>query len=159
MKWYVLSVLTDKELEVASQLNKMGIKNLVPLQEKILRKNDDWKKETVVMFRGYVFITVNYNWILYYRIVKQIKSVIRILGGGKEPIALSNEEIKRIEILNKFQDVSKATFINGKFRAVSGVLKEFNNSIINIKRRQKKAKLGVGIGNKTIYINVSFEEV
>ena len=158
-KWYVLSVLTDKELEVSNRLNKMCVKNLVPVQEKLLRKNGEWKKEKVVIFKGYVFIKVNYSWGLYYSVTKQIKSVINILGGGKEPIALSNEEIKRIEILNKFQDVSKVTFKNGKFKVISGVLKEFDNSIITVKRRQKRAKLGVEIGSKIIFINASFEEV
>ena len=157
-KWYVLQVSTGKETEVRNLLERQGYKVLVPLTQKLIRRKGSWHKSLDIVFTGYVFIKLNYSWIDYYNICK-CRSVIKILGGGYAPVPLSDNEIMNVRKLDMLRFISKAKFdSNGNMIPLSGILSEFKDCLISIKRRQKRAVIELEIAGEKARITVPFEE-
>ncbi len=157
-KWYVLQVSTGKETEVRNLLERQGYKVLVPLTQKLIRRKGSWHKSLDIVFTGYVFIKLNYSWIDYYNICK-CRSVIKILGGGYSPVPLSDNEIMNVRRLDMLRFVSKVKFdADGNIIPLSGILSEFKDCLISVKRRQKRAVIELEIAGEKARITVPFEE-
>ena len=157
-KWYVLQVSTGKETEVRNLLERQGYKVLVPLTQKLIRRKGSWHKSLDIVFTGYVFIKLNYSWIDYYNICK-CRSVIKILGGGYSPVPLSDNEIMNVRRLDMLRFISNVKFdSNGNMIPLSGILSEFKDCLISIKRRQKRAVIELEIAGEKARITVPFEE-
>lgn len=157
-KWYVLQVTTDKEIEIKNRLEKQGYKVLVPLVEKIIRQKGKWKRQINVIFRGYIFVKLDYKWSDYYNLCK-CPGVIRLLGGGKNPIPLTDEEIMTVRRIDMLRSASLVEFDNeGKLIPLNGILKEFKDSLISCNRRQRRAVIELTIAKKKTQVTVSFTE-
>ncbi len=157
-KWYVLQVTTGKEITVKNALERKGYEILVPLIEKQVRKKGAWHTSLEVMFGGYVFIRLQYRWADYYRICK-IPNVIKILGGGQNPVPLTSEEIKTIHTIDKLCSISVVTFDDkGNLIPLNGILAMFKDRLIHFKRRQKRAVIEVEIAKTKTRITVPFTE-
>lgn len=157
-KWYVLQVTTDKEIEIKNRLEKQGYKVLVPLVEKIIRQKGKWKRQINVIFRGYIFVKLDYKWSDYYSLCK-CPGVIRLLGGGKNPIPLTDEEIMTVRRIDMLRSASLVEFDNeGKLIPLNGILKEFKDQLISYKRRQRKAVIELTIAKNKTPVTVSFIE-
>lgn len=157
-KWYVLQVTTDKEIEIKNRLEKQGYKVLVPLVEKIIRQKGKWKRQINVIFRGYIFVKLDYKWSDYYSLCK-CPGVIRLLGGGRNPIPLTDEEIMTVRRIDMLRSASLVEFDNeGKLIPLNGILKEFKDSLISCNRRQRRAVIELTIAKKKTQVTVSFTE-
>lgn len=157
-KWYVLQVTTDREIEIKNRLEKQGYKVLVPLVEKIIRQKGKWKRQINVIFRGYIFVKLDYKWSDYYNLCK-CPGVIRLLGGGKNPIPLTDEEIMTVRRIDMLRSASLVEFDDdGSLVALNGILKEFKDSLISCNRRQRRAVIELTIAKKKTQVTVSFTE-
>lgn len=157
-KWYVLQVTTDKGIEIKNRLEKQGYKVLVPLVEKIIRQKGKWKRQINVIFRGYIFVKLDYKWSDYYNLCK-CPGVIRLLGGGKNPIPLTDEEIMTVRRIDMLRSASLVEFDDdGSLVALNGILKEFKDSLISCNRRQRRAVIELTIAKKKTQVTVSFTE-
>ncbi len=157
-KWYVLQVTTDREIEIKNRLEKQGYKVLVPLVEKIIRQKGKWKRQIDIIFRGYIFVKLDYKWSDYYSLCK-CPGVIRLLGGGRNPIPLTDEEIMTVRRIDMLRSASLVEFDNeGKLIPLNGILKEFKDSLISCNRRQRRAVIELTIAKKKTQVTVSFTE-
>lgn len=158
-RWYVLQVRTGKEIAVKNKLEQKGYKVLVPLTERLLRKKSSWHKRVDIIFTGYVFIKMAYNWSDYHRICT-IPDVIRLLGGvGNPPIPLTDEEIMAVRKIDMLRSISTVKFDkDGSMIPLNGILKEFKDSIISYKRRQRRAVIEMSIAKTRTTFTVSFIE-
>ena len=157
-KWYVLQVTTDKEIEIKNRLEKQGYKVLVPLVEKIIRQKGKWKRQINVIFRGYIFVKLDYKWSDYYNLCK-CPGVIRLLGGGKNPIPLTDEEIMTVRRIDMLRSASLVEFDNeGKLIPINGILLEFKEHLISYKRRQRRAVIELTIAKNKTPVTVLFIE-
>ena len=157
-KWYVLQVTTDREIEIKNRIEKQGYKVLVPLVEKIIRQKGKWKRQINVIFRGYIFVKLDYKWSDYYNLCK-CPGVIRLLGGGKNPIPLTDEEIMTVRRIDMLRSASLVEFDDdGSLVALNGILKEFKDSLISCNRRQRRAVIELTIAKKKTQVTVSFTE-
>lgn len=95
MKWYVLYVESGRETDVQKKLSEQGFEAVVPIENRMIRHGGRWISRPYVVFPGYVFIRIAYNWMIYYTIA-QIPGVIKLLGGGKDPEALTEQEAELI---------------------------------------------------------------
>lgn len=157
-RWYVLQVSTGKEIEVKNRLEQQGYKVLVPLLEKVIRRKGSWHNQLDVIFTGYIFIKLDYKWSDYYCICK-LPYVIRLLGGGKSPTPLTDDEIMTVRKLDMLRSVSLVKFEDGKLIPLKGLLLEFKDSLINYKRRQRRAVIKLEIAKTKTLVTVSFTEV
>lgn len=157
-KWYVLQVTTDREIEIKNRIEKQGYKVLVPLVEKIIRQRGKWKRQIDIIFRGYIFVKLDYKWSDYYSLCK-CPGVIRLLGGGKNPIPLTDEEIMTVRRIDMLRSASLVEFDNeGKLIPLNGILKEFKDQLISYKRRQRRAVIELTIAKNKTPVTVSFIE-
>lgn len=157
-KWYVLQVTTDREIEIKNRIEKQGYKVLVPLVEKIIRQKGKWKRQIDIIFRGYIFVKLDYKWSDYYSLCK-CPGVIRLLGGGKNPIPLTDEEIMTVRRIDMLRSASLVEFDNdGKLIPLNGILKEFKDQLISYKRRQRRAVIELTIAKNKTPVTVSFIE-
>ena len=157
-KWYVLQVTTDREIEIKNRIEKQGYKVLVTLVEKTIRQKGKWKRQIDIIFRGYIFVKLDYKWSDYYSLCK-CPGVIRLLGGGKNPIPLTDEEIMTVRRIDMLRSASLVEFDNeGKLIPLNGILKEFKDQLISYKRRQRRAVIELTIAKNKTPVTVSFIE-
>lgn len=159
IKWYVLQVTTGKELEIQKQLLRRGVTAAVPIEKRNIRKDGSWSLQDYTVFPGYVFIRIRYNWSKYY-LMSGIGGIISILGGGKEPTALSGEESVRIAMMSEMlKEPSVLSFDeNGDYTIINGILAELEPYITKIKRRYKRAELEFPFAGENQKITLSFIE-
>ncbi len=159
MKWYVLQVAAGKELEILKQLLRRGVSAVVPIEKRNIRKGGSWSLQDYIVFPGYVFIRIRYNWSKYY-VMLGISGIIKILGGGKEPTALSDTEAARIVMMSDMlKEPSVLVFADdGNYTVISGALTELKPYITKIKRRYKRVELEVPLAGDKQKITLSFVE-
>ena len=164
MKWYVLYVMTGKELEIPATLNKLHLHALVPTMTKIIRSGGTWNEKEAVIFESYVFLECDFCAKTWYK-VANIPGVIRWLGDKKEPSTLTYLEAEWIRLLgNEGKAIAPAEISvkDGKYEIASGVLKMFKHHITTFKKRQKTVTVSIPICGEakeiTLYANYNENE-
>lgn len=162
--WYVIQVMTGKEIDIAGKLKEQGIKALVPRDERIIRSGGSWVRKEYVTFSSYVFLDMIYSAENYYR-VRGVPGVIRFLGDSQNPSRLSYLEAEWIQRLTgKDNAPIKPTIVgvdeNGDLKAVKGVLKQFENRVLKFDRRSRRATVELTIcgEKKEVQLSIELEE-
>lgn len=156
--WYVLHVRTGSELAIAEQLRSRGFSAVVPTENRLIRKGGKWTQQVYIVFDGYVFLYMNYEWSKYY-VIKGLHGIIGLLGGGKSPTPLSKSETEFILKLSELlAEPSVLRFKDNSYEVVSGFLTDYKDNIIKIERRYKKATVKVTVAGEEKKIKVSFVE-
>ena len=155
-KWYVLYVNTGRELDVMKSLQRKGISALVPLENRVIRSKGKWITRKYVIFKGYVFVNIEYNWLIYYEIAK-INGVIRLLGGGHSPEPLSKNEVERlIESTKLFAEPSTVRLFDGGYEILNGILLTFKDCIKSLNRHAHRTVIETNIAGKPTRFTLSF---
>ena len=168
MKCYVLQVMTNKEIKVRNALIKIGIKALVPREDRLIHTNGKWTTKEYVLFVGYVFVFIDFTPEKYYKI-KDIDGIIKFLGfNGNLPIPISEAEIGFINTMapdeNPLQP-SDVIISNGKVFVVNGALKTLKTfldkeqSHIKFNLHSKRAKVPLSVLGVNRTVNLSFNIV
>lgn len=146
--WYVLHVITGRELEIKRELEeRTGVQAVVPREEQQLRKGGAWYTQLSILFPGYVFIVCGWSADLWHRIDK-IDGIIRVLNDPIAPIPLTVDEINDLLVLANEGNPIVATDVlheDDKIIILSGALKHFEGQLIKIVPRQKRATILVKI--------------
>lgn len=158
-KWYVLQVKTGCEEAVAKALNNRGFSAVVPIENRQIRQKGEWVSQPYVVFTGYVFLYIDYNWSKYYA-MSGINGIIKILGGGKTPTPLSRDEALFINQLTELLGQSSVLAFteNGEYKCISGFLADYEKDIVKVERRYKRATVRVTVAGEEKKIKVSFQE-
>ncbi len=155
--YYVVQVKTGKELEVLNALSERNIKAIVPLGCRYKRVKGAWKLEKIPIFKGYVFIDVDYNAKVYYQIM-EVDSVIRLLRADK-PLRLSYNEAEWIRLLD--EGASFPTRIrlkeDGSYEVVGGVLASFTKQVVKIDKHKRCAVLSITLLNQTYEVVMAID--
>lgn len=150
MKMYVLQVKPGYEEAAVRLINEKGYTAMCPTEEMYIRFRGKWHKKLKLIFTQYIFVECDLDEKTYYQI-KSVSGVMRFLGFG-EPESLKADEQAHIRLLwNKGSpiEVSKVyTTSSGDKMALSGVLRNYQNSIISLDLRQRRAKIGVSLLGK-----------
>ena len=155
-KWYVLYVNTGRELDVMKSLQRKGISATVPLENRVIRSKGKWTTKKYVIFKGYVFVNLEYNWLIYYQISK-INGVIRLLGGGKSPEPLSANEVEMlVESTKIFSEPSTVRLFDGGYEILNGILLSFKDCIKSLDRHAHRAVIETSIAGKPTKFTLSF---
>lgn len=153
-QWYVLYVKTGTETDIQKRLVGMGIEAAVPIENRMIRTGGKWITKPYVVFPGYVFVHILYNWALYY-IMARISGVIRILGGGETPVPLTEKEAKSLLYEQElFADIPVVRVFDGGFEVMTEKHKDFAVSRIN--RHQRRITFRTTIAGKETEFTLSF---
>ncbi|MFJ7184008.1 antiterminator LoaP [Lysinibacillus xylanilyticus] len=173
MKWYALSVIEGKEINVQKFLiDNLGNdieECLVP--KKILREKKSGKYHDAmkIIFKGYIFVKTNITKQLYYDFLS-VPNVLYMVRPGlrkdtnKKEIEyfyeIPNKEIEWIlQLLDKDSILmpSKIAVNNREVSIISGPLLNMDNCIKKIDKRKNRAKLEIDILGETKIITVGVE--
>lgn len=156
-RWYVLQVSTGEEYEVVKQLKARGVKAIAPIENRVIRRGKAWTTQMYMLFPGYVFVEIQYNYGLYYTI-SGIRQVLRILPNGQNPIPLTIEEAKCLtKTAELLCEPSVIKFdLNGDYEVVKGALKGLK--IVRMRRRYRRAEAEIYLMGKKHNITLSFIE-
>lgn len=148
--WYVIQVKTNEEKSIARKLQEHGLKAVVPLENRPIRKGGTWTTQEYVLFPSYIFLNIIYNAENYYR-VKGMPGVIRFLGDTRYPATLSYLEAEWIIALaggGKPIEPALVHEVDNQLVIVDGVLKRFEGQIQKIDKRSRKALVKITICNE-----------
>ncbi len=155
-KWYALYVNTGRELNIMKALQRKGISAVVPLENRAIRSKGKWITKEYVIFKGYVFVNLEYNWLIYYEISK-INGVIRLLGGGHSPEPLPEHEVERlIKSTKLFAELSTVRLFDSGYEVLNGVLLTFKDCIKSLDRHAHRAVIETNIAGKPTEFTLSF---
>lgn len=156
MEMYVLQVTTNRESRVKSRLEKMGFSVFMPSEEITVRSNGKWKSYIKPIFPQYVFIECEMN-PENYRRIKSVPKVLRFLGA-ETPEPLPPDEQEYIMILNNDGKIVRASEIevadDGNKKVVSGMLKKYENKIIFVNLRQRRAGIELELCGKKHFLTL-----
>lgn len=163
MNWYGVFVETGKEELVQKHLeyyfSKDILYSVVPKRKLTERKNGVYHTVIKKMFPGYVLVKTGMEDTIYRRI-KNIPSIIRILGNDGILSVIDDGEIEPILKLIRNSEVideSRIYICNSKIIVKSGPLAGMEGLIKSIDKRKKRAKVLLNFMKQEKIIDLSVE--
>ena len=164
-KWYVVHTYSGHENKVKVNIEKLvenrGMQDLilsvtVPTEDRVEFKDNQRKIKTRKMFPGYVIVKMvvtNESWYL----VRNTQGVTGFVGHGSEPIALTDEEVRRmgIEKVVIVMDIE----VGDTVKVISGPFKGFMSVVedVNVDRQTLRAK--VSMFERDILVELEYDQV
>jgi transcription antitermination factor NusG len=153
LPWYALQVASRCEKAVASGLDLRGYSGFLPMYRSRRKWSDRFEDVDLPLFPGYVFCRVDVSRRLP---VLRIPGVVRIVGLGKTPVPVDDDEIAAVEAVVRsglltrpcpFLKVGQTVTIEeGPLRNVSGILTEIRGSqqlIVSVTLLQRSLAVAV----------------
>lgn len=141
--WYVLHVETGSEENVKKVLNRInGVKAVIPIQEKLERRQGQERLVLRVIFPSYVFVKLELTPEIYYRI-RDTPRVYNFLGSEK-PESMKNNEILHILQMCNEEDVigiSDAIIEGRNIKVIKGPLLGLEGQITQVNKRKGRVKV------------------
>lgn len=165
-KWYVIHTYSGYENKVLDSIQKMvvnaGLQDYIfdvkiPVEEVMEVKNERRKVVQHKLFPSYVMIKMIMTKRTMY-LIRNTRGVTGFVGpGSKEPIPLSNEEVRRmgIEDVRVNFDIAKGDNVD----VVSGPLEGFQGVVEDVDTVRQKARVLVSIFNRDTTVELDFVQI
>jgi transcription antitermination factor NusG len=155
--WYAVYTCANHEKRVADQFVQRSVEHFLPTFETVRRWKDRKMRIQQPLFPGYIFVRL----LLRDRLrVLQAPSVVRLVGFGGYPMALSNQEIEtlRNSLIPELgalphpylKEGRKVRIVNGPLEGTEGILIRRKNAfrvVLSIDLIMKAASVEVDIGD------------
>jgi len=133
--WYALQVCSRKEASVSFQLRGLGYDCFLPTYKCQRKWSDRVKESEQPLFPGYLFCRFDFQ---SRRPLVMTPGVIQIIGNGKTPLPVADEEIEKIQLAVASEaprqpwpyiEVGERVRVNyGSLRGLEGILINFKGS-------------------------------
>ncbi len=164
--WYVIQVRTGTEEKIMRQClgsidQEILTQCFIPYYEERKKYRGVWHTEKKILFPGYVFAVSDRLTELY----KSLQSVIgmtRLLGTGKEVVALKEEEmnlLKKMGAGERPMEISTGIIENGAVIITDGPLTGMEGCVRRIDRHKRKAWLEIDMFGRTTTMEAGLEIV
>ncbi len=165
-KWYVIHTYSGYENKVLDSINKMvvnmGLQDYIfevkiPVEEVMEVKNERRKVVQHKLFPSYVMVKMILTKQTMY-LIRNTRGVTGFVGpGSKEPVPLTNEEVRRMGIENvRVQtDIVPGDAVD----VVSGPLEGFQGIVEEVDTVRQKIKAKVSIFNRDTSVELDFIQV
>lgn len=170
-KWYVIHTYSGYEqkvkLSLEEQFERQGDKDklgeiIIPTEEVVEVRKGKKKISSRKFFPGYVLISVDMDQDLWY-MIKNTAKVTGFLGGGSQPIALSESEIKAIMDQIKGESARpkpKFSFEKGEsVRVIEGPFINFNGVVEEVNLDKGKVRVMVSIFGRATPVELEFPQI
>ena len=164
-RWYVVHTYSGYENKVKTDLEKT-IKNreleefffeiIVPMEEQIEIKEGQKKTNLKKVFPGYVLIKMIVTEATWY-IVRNTRGVTGFVGSGTDPIALSDDEIRKMGFENV--PVNFDYTINDNVKILGGPLDGYTGIIKEIKKDKNKVIVLVSMFGRETPVELDFSQI
>lgn len=169
--WYVLFVKTGKEHKIENFIKEKDIQSMfvpfVPILETFFKKKGTVKKETEILFPGYVFIESELNPTEFSYSIKPFidnnDDVIKVLHyGSKYEIAVKEEERQSLLLLcNDSHSIEASTgvIVGDKICVTEGALAGRESIIKKIDRHKMEALIDLNFMGAVRQVKVALRVV
>ena len=138
-RWFALQVQPNYEKVTSQLLRHKGYEEFVPVYRESRQRSDRVKRIDVPLFPGYVFCRC--SWHAGFRTVDTpgivtTPGVVRIVGFGKQPVPIDDEEMENVKCLvqSGLRSQPCSYFEAGqKVRLTAGPLRGLEGTITNVK--------------------------
>ena len=171
MNWYIVQAYSGFEKKVVESIKDELKKNnlldnlheiLVPTHQVTEVKKGKRTKREKKFFPGYILIKIELTKQIYH-LIKNLQKVSSFLGSKDKPVAISEDEIKRIlgqvtETASKqksgfnFEIGEKVKVCDGPFASFSGLIEE-------IDEEKSRLKVSVSIFGRPTPVDLEFNQV
>lgn len=169
--WYVIHTYSGYEAKVKLSLEEMfehsGIKEkvgdiIIPTEEVVEIRQGKKKITSRKFFPGYILINIEMDQDIWY-MIKNTPKVTGFLGGGSNPVPLSEEEVKNIMDQIKGESARpkpKFSFEKGEnVRVVEGPFLNFNGVVEDVNPDKGKVKVMVSIFGRATPVELEFPQI
>jgi transcription antitermination factor NusG len=135
--WFALQIKAGHEKATALMLRHKGYREFLPLRKVKRRWSDRTKELEIPLFPGYLFCQLSTN---ICSPIITTPGVIRLVGIGKVPVAVSDEEINAIQALIKsglYTQPWPYLRVGETVRVESGPLEGLNGIVVLIKNHHR----------------------
>ncbi len=164
-RWYVVHTYSGYENKVKTDLEKT-IKNreledyffdiIVPMEEQIEIKDGNKKTNLKKVFPGYVLIKMIVTEETWY-IVRNTRGATGFVGSGTEPIPLTDEEIRKMGLI---EDSVKVDYsVNDNVQILGGPLNGYTGVVQEINREKNKVKVLVSMFGRETPVELEFSQI
>ena len=153
--WYALQVWSRKETSVSQYLQSLGYECFLPTYKCQRQWSDRVKELEQPLFPGYLFSRFDFQ---SRRPLVMTPGVIQIVGNGKTPLPVANDEIERIQLAVAsdqprqpwpYIEVGERVRVNyGSLRGLEGILINFKGShrvVLSISLLQRSVAVEVDL--------------
>jgi len=164
-RWYVVHTYSGYENKVKTDLEKT-IKNreledyffdiVVPMEEQIEIKDGNKKTNLKKVFPGYVLIKMIVTEETWY-IVRNTRGATGFVGSGTEPIPLTDEEIRKMGLI---EDSVKVDYsINDNVQILGGPLNGYTGVVQEINKEKNKVRVLVSMFGRETPVELEFSQL
>ena len=164
-RWYVVHTYSGYENKVKTDLEKT-VKNreleefffdiIVPMEEQIEIKDGKRKANLKKVFPGYVLIKMIVTEETWY-IVRNTRGATGFVGSGTEPIPLTNEEIRKMGLI---EDGIKIDYsVNDNVQILGGPLDGYTGVVQEINKEKNKVKVLVSMFGRETPVELEFSQI
>ena len=135
---------------------------IIPAEEVVEVRKGKKKLSSRKFFPGYILISVEMSQDVWY-MIKNTPKVTGFLGGGSEPVPLSEEEVKTIMDQIKGESARpkpKFSFEKGEsIRVIDGPFLNFNGVVEEVNHDKGKVKVMVSIFGRATPVELEFPQI
>ncbi len=165
-KWYVIHTYSGYENSVETDLRNMIENNnlhdyifdiKIPVEDDIVERNGKKKVIQRKKFPSYIYIKMIYTSHIWF-MVTRIHGVTSFVGPVGRPVALTDEEIRRIGL----ETISIEDFKikqGDDVRVISGALENFIGVVDSINAEHQKVKVIVAMFGRQTPVELDFSQV
>jgi transcriptional antiterminator NusG len=171
-KWYVIHTYSGYERKVKLSLEEQFSHSvdkkdhlgevIIPTEEVVEVRGGKKKISSRKFFPGYIMINVEMDQDIWY-MIKNTPKVTGFLGGGQEPVPLSEAEIQ--QIMDQIKGESsrpkpKFTFEKGEsVRVIEGPFLNFNGVVEDVNHDKGKVRVMVSIFGRATPVELEFPQI
>ena len=161
-----MQVQTGTEETICRQCEKIvdsGIleRSFVLYYEEKKKYQGEWHTRKGVLFPGYVFVITEQIHLLCEKL-RDVIGMTKLIGTGKEIVALTEEEVRLLRRLgngNQLVKMSSGFIVNDRVKILEGPLKGMEGAIRRIDRHKRKAYLALEMFGRKLEMQVGLEIV
>ena len=165
-KWYVIHTYSGYENKVLDSINKMVVNMSlqdyifdvkIPVEEVMEVKNEKRRVVQRKLFPSYVMIKMIMTKRTLY-LIRNTRGVTGFVGpGSKEPIPLTNEEVRRmgIEDVRIQLDIAEGDIVD----IIAGPLEGYQGTVENVDGMHQKVRVRTPIFNRETSVELDFIQV
>jgi transcription termination/antitermination protein NusG len=170
-KWFVIHTYSGFErkvkLSIEEQFDRSDYSEnfeevIIPTEEVVEVRKGKKKVSSRKFFPGYILINVEMNQDIWY-MIKNTPKVTGFLGGGSEPVPLSEEEVGTIMDQIKGESTRpkpKFSFEKGEsVRVVDGPFLNFNGTVEDVNHDKGKVRVMVSIFGRATPVELEFPQI
>ena len=170
-QWYVIHTYSGFErkvkLSIEEQFGRSSLGEkfgevIIPTEEVVEVRKGKKKVSSRKFFPGYILINVEMNQDIWY-MIKNTPKVTGFLGGGGEPVPLSEEEVRLVMDQVKGESARpkpKFSFERGEtVRVIEGPFLNFNGTVEDVNHDKGKVRVMVSIFGRATPVELEFPQI